>query len=271
MKVLTSAVNNPIFIELQFHLLKRYMPVPYDFIVFNDAKEFPDSTNQGDTRAPIYIESICNHLGIKCIRIPNSHHQRKIEPSQRTSDSMNIMLQYQRTQPPDEYIILDSDMFPIAPIPLEKYRAHNCAVVLQERQSVDYIWNGLLYFDMRKLTNTAEMNWDCMPGFDTGGMMFKWLKMQDPATIYYIKHISSLRWGQTSVPEFLQEDTSEYNKIRDFVNTDPRNEQPDNKYFCEIYDNAYLHYRAGSNWRNEGLQFHQLLTNKLRVALLPPL
>jgi hypothetical protein len=100
-------------------------------------------------------------------------------------------------------------------------------------------------------------------------MMIYWLKMQNPATIYNIKHIPSLTWGQQSVPDFLLQETPEYNKIREFLKNDPRNKKPDNNYFCEIYDNTYLHYRGGSNWQNEGILFHQQLTYKLRDSLSP--
>jgi hypothetical protein len=45
MKIVTSVVNNPIFIEIQYHTFKKYMKCDYEFIVFNDAKDFPDFKN----------------------------------------------------------------------------------------------------------------------------------------------------------------------------------------------------------------------------------
>ena len=37
-KVVTAVVNNPVFIELQHHTLKKYFKGgDYEFIVFNDA------------------------------------------------------------------------------------------------------------------------------------------------------------------------------------------------------------------------------------------
>jgi hypothetical protein len=55
-------------------------------------------------------------------------------------------------------------------------------------------------------------------------------------------------------------------KIKDFIKTDPRN--LNGKYFCEIYDNLFLHYRAGGNWRNEGIDFHKNLSTKLYETLV---
>jgi len=39
MKIVTAVVNNPTFIEVQYHTLKKYVKGDYDFIVFNDAKD----------------------------------------------------------------------------------------------------------------------------------------------------------------------------------------------------------------------------------------
>ena len=48
MKIITAVVNNPEFVEIQYHTLKRFYQGNYEFIVFNDAKLFPDYTNGGD-------------------------------------------------------------------------------------------------------------------------------------------------------------------------------------------------------------------------------
>ena len=48
MKIVTAVVNNPDFIEIQYHTLKKYFKANYDFIVFNDAKDFSDFTNYGE-------------------------------------------------------------------------------------------------------------------------------------------------------------------------------------------------------------------------------
>ena len=62
MKVLTAVVNNPIFIEIQYYTLKKYMKCDYEFIVFNDAKGFPDFTNGGDVSVKNIIQKVCSSL-----------------------------------------------------------------------------------------------------------------------------------------------------------------------------------------------------------------
>jgi hypothetical protein len=51
-----------------------------------------------------------------------------------------------------------------------------------------------------------------------------------------------------------------------FIKTDPRNQN--GKFFCEIYDNKFLHYRAGGNWEKRNMNIHMGLTIKLRNLLL---
>jgi len=74
MKIITAVVNNPIFIEIQYYTLKKYFKGEYEFIVFNDAKEFPDFTNGNDITIKKQIDDICFKLNIKCININNNHH-----------------------------------------------------------------------------------------------------------------------------------------------------------------------------------------------------
>ena len=91
MKIVTSVVNNPIFIEIQYYTLKKYFKGDYDFIVFNDAKNFPDFTNGNDITIKKQIQNICKKLGIKCIDIPNEHHKKNCSAAKRCADSMNYI------------------------------------------------------------------------------------------------------------------------------------------------------------------------------------
>ena len=279
MKVLTAVVNNPIFIEIQYHTLKTYMKCEYEFIVFNDAKQFSDFSNGGDVTIFNQIVDTCNRLNIRCINIPNNHHISKTLASDRTADSCNFILQYQINNP-DKYLCIDSDMFLVDNFIGNEYDEYDCAIVLQSRDNytVNYFWNELYYFDMNKLKNIELLNWNCCPGCDTGGMMQDWLTNQTsklPNTdvirhsnehfhsdgIYYIKHLWSTSWDESEMPDNIKN----MNLIQ-FMKSDPRNKN--GKYFCEIYDNKFLHYRAGGNWNNEGMGLHLFLSDKLKSILV---
>ena len=280
MKVVTSVVNNVDFIEMQFYTLKRHFKGDYEFIVFNDAKGFPDFTNDGDVSIKSQIELRCETLGIKCINIPNENHKQNHCSASRCADSMNYILNYQLKNP-DKYLLIDSDMFLISDFNIEKYSEYDCAIVLQSRNNfnTNYFWNGIYYFDIHKMKDKELLNWNCCKDCDVGGMMQDWLKKQIfdkpiPNTdeirwsnnklfhtekIYFIKHLWSCSWDKTEYP-FIEQ------PLLDFLEKDIRN--VNNKYFCEIYDDVFLHYRAGGNWRREGMNIHKTLTQKLKNILI---
>jgi len=270
MKIVTATVNNPLFIELQYYTLQKYFQGEYEFIVFNDAKDFPDFTNGNDITIKKEIQNTCNKLNIKCINIPNEHHKLNRCAATRCADSMNYILEYQ-IKNPDKYLLLDSDMFLIDYFDINKFATFDCAIVLQSRNQnkIQYFWNGIYYFDITKMKNLELLNWNCCDYCDVGGMMQQWLTQQLKNTtipntddIYFIKHLWSCSWDISELPINLQDNT----KLIDFFKNDVRN--VNDKFFCEIYDNVFLHYRAGGNWRKEGLVLHKLLSQKLKNALL---
>ena len=262
MKIVTAVVNNINFIEIQYYTLKKHFKGQYEFIVFNDAKAWPDNTNGGDSTIRDKISAACRSLGIQCINIPNEHHRTITkQPSDRTADSMNFITNYQRNNP-DKYLLLDSDMFLISDFSIDSYSNHSSAVVHQHRGDLNYIWNGLYYFDFSSIAAVDSINWNCCEGCDTGGMMQVWLKTQKPESVYSIRHLPSCTWSAADLPSTLKENE----KLVNFLNTDVRN--VNGKFFCELYDGVFLHYRAGGNWRGEGMKLHTRLTEALKSAIL---
>jgi hypothetical protein len=277
MKIITAVVNNVDFIEIQYHTLKKYFKGEYEFIVFNDAKKFVDYTNDGDLTIQKKICDLCTSLHIQCIDIPNQHHIHNTSAARRCSDSMNFILKYQLKHP-DKYLLLDSDMFLIDFFDIEKYANYDCAIVLQSRNSIHYFWNGIYYFDMNKIKNKHMLNWNPCLHCDVGGMMQNWLSQQVQSipnvdelrwtnktfhteNTYFIKHLWSCTWNNNELPNNLKQN----HELITFLANDPRNI---NNYFCEIYDNVFLHYRAGGNWNKEGMSFHKQLTQKLKNIIL---
>ncbi len=281
MKIITAVVNNPDFIEIQYHTLKKYFQGEYEFIVFNDAKEFPDFTNGGDVNIKIMIEEMCNKYNIKCINIPNEHHKIHTNACIRCADSMNFILEYQKKNV-DKYLLIDSDMFLVDYFNPNKYEKYDCAIVLQRRDNsnTDYFWNGIYYFNMNLIKNIELMNWNTCLDCDVGGEMRRWLikqmdnnKIPDVNKIrwtnenfntentYFIKHLWSCTWDINELPENFKNKK----KIVNFIKNDIRN--TNGKFFCEIYDNIFLHYRAGGNWRIED-NVHKCLVPLLKDSIL---
>jgi hypothetical protein len=174
-------------------------------------------------------------------------------------------------------------MFLIDYFDINKYSNYDCAIVLQSRNEnkINYFWNGIYYFDITRMKNINLLNWNISKYCDVGGMMQEWLKIQfgntpNPTTdeirwtnnkyhtngIYLIKHLWSCSWDINELPENLHQNK----KLIEFLKNDVRN--MNSKFFCEVYDDVFLHYRAGGNWRKEGLQLHNNLSFLLKNSLL---
>ena len=281
MKIITSVVNSPTFIEIQYHTFKKHVRGDYEFIVFSDAKSFPDYTNGNDVTLKMQIQSMCNKLNVTCININNDHHV-KLDMSNRHADTFNkCILKYQRENP-DKYLLVDSDMFLVDQFDVKKYSQYDSAIVLQIRNNEGYLWPGLCYLDMTKMKQFDLINWAPCPGFDTGGCTKDWLKLQLGNTptpnpdkirwtnesfhtngIYFIKHLWSCSWNANELPTNLKSNA----KLTEFLKNDARNTNSD-AFFCEIYDDVFLHYRAGGNWRKEGMELHNKMSQLLKSCLL---
>lgn len=278
MKVVSIVVNSTDLIELQYNSLKKYLKYDdYEFIIFNDAKEFPDYTNNNDITIKRQIEDICKKLQIKCINIQNDHHRYDQNASKRHVDSLNILLQYQKSNP-DKYLIIDSDMFLIRDFDITKYFQYEAAVVIQDKivnnQHIYYPWPGYFYIDMTKTSGIELMDYSLCPGGDTGVLMYKWLMniIGDSVNIkhnsdmvinnvYFPKNLIAGKWDITDLPSELCSNTI----LMTFLNNDMRRE--DNRMFCELYDGAFFHYRSACNWRGEGLAMHKQNIKYLKKML----
>jgi hypothetical protein len=246
----TAVVNNPTFIELQHTTLKHFVDGSYDFTVFNDAKDWPDFSNFNDGSVRRAIQRTCERLNIPCINLHNEHHKMQQSASHRTADSNNAMLEIQkRTQ--EKYLVLDSDMFPIAPFKTNKYTGFDVAYVPQTRsndaKTLTYIWNGIYYFDMAKVSPKEKLSWamDNIDGVwtDTGGAMYYFLE-ESKNNFYKIQHRSSCHWSALEYP--LSCDTRWLN----YIKNDVRNVE--GKFYAELFDSTFFHFRAGGNWEKRG-------------------
>lgn len=281
MKVITN-VTNDLFIKLQYYTLKKFMKNEYEFIVFNDAKEYPDVSNGYDKTIKQKIIDICNELNIKCYTHDNNYQQHiKDHYSYTHSIMLNMMHKYQ-LENPDKYLILDGDMFLIDYLDISKYSNEGSAILLQERAEgkIIYMWPGIVYLDMTLDRKYELLKWDINMGkTDTGGMTEEWLRSQInegeiiPRTselrwnkeknynlknIYFIKHLWSLTWNEDELPDKFKNNE----KLLEFLKTDKRNDK--NKFFCELYDNIFLHYRGGGcDWMRNGLNLHKEQVKKL--------
>lgn len=253
-------VNNPIFIELQYLSLKKFCQDDFKIVIFNDAKDWPDYSNFNDISIKHKIKDICDKLGITHHFLPNNHHKNQdfIHASQRHCDTANYIFQNFQKDNPNPILILDSDMFPIQPFSFERWIKNDVAGILQERDNCTYLWPNLFFMKPNILNETFD--WGLLINekirTDTGGRTSLYLEKNN-LDIYKINHLISLRWNKKD--KELDED------ILYFLENDIRNEK--GMYFCEIYDDVFLHLRAGSNWEGIGQNIHFYRTLSLKKML----
>lgn len=261
----TASVNNPVFIELQHRTLKYFVSGDYTFSVCNDAKSFPDYSNFGNIDTRRAISDICAKLNIPCVTNNNAHHARMPSAAERTADVLNVMLAAQ-VATRDKYMIIDSDMFPIAPFSTTKYDAYDAAVIPQIRSSagntVKYFWNGICYLNMDKLEPRGLLNWGegNVEGVwtDVGGAMCGFLRNSTNA-IYEMSHNISCQWSSMDYP--LDLDMA----WLDYMQNDVRN--VGSNFYCELYDRTFLHFRAGGNWTKGAEDVYNSNVNNLVRAV----
>jgi hypothetical protein len=198
------------------------------------------------------------------------------------------MLKYQIANP-DQYLILDSDMFLIDYLDVnERYKDFKIAFNLRSRFANNkiyrYMWVGILYMDMRKIDDIYYLDWGLNYGItDVGGLSEEWMNRQikdnetipsvneiefnrfdnyHTSNIYFMKAIRGHSWKINELPENLKKNK----KFIEFLKEDKRNYGE--LIFSEIYDNIFYHYHAGCNWRGEGLEYHKYLSNKLNKVII---
>lgn len=283
MKIVIPVVNSPLFLHLQVEGLRTYMPadVTYEVVVFNDAKAFADATNYGNPNMRQRITDTCRELGIRCIPVENAHHQYVPSASHRHADTLRLIMKVARAEGWGPMLMLDSDMFPVVPMGplLEAYGGAAAGAFVAQSRSVGgghplrYLWPNLFFLDMGKADalHLDLLSWDVTPGCDSGGGSQIWLAIQEAASqtefgdaqavgtkrLQWIQHRPSCQWG----PADLETLPFLAGPLRAFLEGDLRNQG--GKFWAELYDGVFLHYRAGSNWNGEGPGIHEPMSELL--------
>jgi len=250
--IITHSYHRPDFIALQDKTFKKFLQDDYEFVVFNDARNKTLRHN---------ISQTCKELHIRSIDIPQEIHDRPYlkripvedynHPCIRCANVVQYSLDVLGFQHPDIVVIFDSDMFLIQPLSFRSLIAdHDIVAVPQSRSHVNYIWNGLVIFNMPQLPDPQDINFNCgvidKQPCDAGGYTYFYLQ-KHPEIRY--KHIGTLHSKHIS-----EQDTQNIHPaIHSFLD-----KKPDNIEF--LLNFSILHYRGGSNWNNKTDAYHRQKT-----------
>jgi len=171
-KIFTAAVNNPFFLLVQAVNFQRFLKCEYEFCVLDDAKQ---------EEVIFGLQDIARDQHVKYISYP----YRNPTVGSPSTDSViqwawdNIITKECQD---DLVFFLDSDMFLMEDFdPYEFMGDYPISASLSQRGHVRYIWNGIMFFDMKqvlKMKGNLNFNLGNIEGemCDSGGHTYHFLK-----------------------------------------------------------------------------------------------
>ena len=247
-QIFTSVVNRPDFVETQYRLFKTFLKdEEWQFNVVDDSME--ESITEE-------FKSVCDIYGIKYYRKPQNPNKKFDNPlagARHATETIQWTYDTIIKEKHDEDMVLfcDSDMFLLDEFSIEEYiKDEVIAGALQVRGPIEYIWNGIMFFNMSEITKIGpDLNFsdgDVEGNMtDIGGHLYYWFLENN------VKFKNVNEGGTT--PDDCAEYPDEYNGINlIFDNNDDMWTKPEGGFRFELHlENKFLHYRAGTNWHTQ--------------------
>lgn len=234
-KIYTYAYNRPEFISLQLMTFTQLLQDDFEYIVFNNAKKDEDIVQTAE---------VCQKLGVKWIKVEECNHS-----TANYSHATALNWSFHNHIKGDKgtiSVILDFDMFLTKVFSINEYlRGYDLSAVAQGRGHVNYLWPGIMFFNMDTLPNQDSIDFMCdrIEGFpvDVGGHLYYWLKNNPDLRIRTLVQSGTICEEHHNMHYLPTEIHHEY--------------QPEFKF--EMYTRAFLHYGRGSNWDWQSAAYHQ--------------
>ena len=247
-QIFTSVVNRPDFVETQYRLFKTFLKdEDWQFNVVDDSME--ESITEE-------FKSVCDIYGIKYYRKPQNPNKKFDNPlagarhaTETIQWTYDTIIKEKHAE--DMVLFCDSDMFLLDEFSIEEYiKDEVIAGALQVRGPIEYIWNGIMFFNMSEITKIdPDLNFSDgnVEGnmTDIGGHLYYWFLKNN------VKFKNVNEGGTT--PDDCPEYPEEYNGISlVFGNNDDMWTKPEGGFSFELHlENKFLHYRAGTNWHTQ--------------------
>lgn len=269
--LITHSYNRPEFIEYQYKTFQRFLKDDYEYIVFNDG---PTPTLARK------IEEACQKLGIRCFTVPQDIHQQPYLPrapwedwncpSIRTANAIQYSFDTLAFDHNGIVAVIDSDMFLIRSFSIVDYlKDYDVSAVAQWRGAngkIKYLWNGIMFFNMRTLPNKLSLNFNCGSIMgnhtDTGGFTYYYLKDNPNARILYMREQLDITDGDFIVNSYELEGR-EYLSEEDVLSALKSNAHllqlvqthPDDIQFFLNF--TFIHYRRAGNYNGKSNVYHK--------------
>lgn len=278
--IFTYAFNRPSFIEIQHKTFQLFVKDEYEFVVFNDA----NNEMMAQT-----IEQVCQQLGIRHVRIPQSIHDEPYlprlsreswhAPAVRNANVVMYSLNNVGFDHDDILVLLDSDIFAVKPVSFrELMRECDILGLPQARtknDSISYLWIGFCCLNMKHLPNIRTLNFNCgeIDGspVDAGGYSHYYLKNNPSVRKKWVSHLYSkdfacddCRQGAGGLCKHNSESLRSYGKDMQQYHIDFIQHADDIEFFEDL---TFVHYRSGSNWNNKSPLYIQHKTKAFHIFI----
>lgn len=283
--ILTTHTKNYDFFELQVSQLSKHIKFPYTFVAGIHSGESSNSSSLSNSESRFLFEEVSVSTETSLIEIPSLIHKhgsiifpdnnlRKTNnnPSNLSANNLQYLLSVVPWWQFNNLLVIDGDMFPIADIQVPLVSESNVfRGVLQTRKffnrSIKYFWNGYFW-----IHNSCPFHHllNFQNGFikkintDVGGRTSYFLDalLCFDYQVSYVEHLSSGCWGNSDL-----ENLSVNEPLKAFIQSDARNPSSD-RFFTELYDKVFFHYRSGSNWNNNNTLDEENRRHSLKQSLL---
>jgi hypothetical protein len=258
--IMTHAYQRPDFIALQEKTFRAFLKDDYRFVVFNDAT---------DKRLYQAIQKVCLDLNLECIPIPQEIHLRPYLPRARgeiytcacvkCANVVQYSLDLLGFDHEGLVMIIDSDMFLVSELDIAQYmQGYDIAGLSQTRGAVNYLWNGILFFNMETLPAKRELSFNCgnIEGepCDVGGYTYYYFRNHPEARIKLIDH-------HVFVQNHMHEERS---ALHPFLRLMIAENVPNSEFFMGY---KLFHYRGGGNWDRKTHEYHRHKTAALHKLI----
>jgi hypothetical protein len=197
--IMTPTSNHPEFIAWQAQCFKKFLKDDYEFIVFNDGH------NEHDMQA---INAMCASLKIACISVPQENRGRvkRYYYSRATylhGEAIKYMMQTVGFDYNGIVVLIDSDMFLVKNFSVIDFlKEHDIAGVRQGpyQGEKEYMWPGLMFFNMATLPNKSTMQLHSEKDLDTGGAIYHYFAENPTVKKLFFPQRARFRLSPTRQP-----------------------------------------------------------------------
>jgi len=233
-RIVICHCNRPAFLSIQIDAYRNACIDLEEIIIVNDGASL-------ELRSQ--ISEICKKSGVTCLNAPIDldHSSANVACASVLQWAYDLV---QEKHKGGKFAFFDSDMFPLASFQISDYLSGNVSfsALRQDRNEIDYPWNGIFFIDFDRIPGARSINWYCgvvsSTNVDCGGLTNLHFRKYDRHHLKYITHTSHMSMKQ----------------ISSLVNCPPNIAMKyKEEYKLEVIDEKFLHYGSASNWKTDWL------------------